>query len=294
MKLVGTPEKGAVSMGLLKDRAIRIKTTDNAVIECLHIEGKGTPIILIPGSGDGINTVGGFPNSYMLARMYKKYSRTHDIFVISRREPIPEGFTPRDFAMDYVMVMDKLEIDKAHIETNSAGGPIGQWIAIDFPDRVISLVLGSTMVYIDNRLNEILIQWLDWIEVDQWFKLYIDSVIKSYTPRYCRKYRWVFPILRLLKKPKNPDRIKRLFKGLLEFNNMDLINKISCPALVIGGDMDEITNLGMQTDMANAISGAKQIVLQGVGHGAYQEAKKEYESNILSFYDDVNGGNYED
>lgn len=274
-------------MDMPKYKTSKIKTTDDAIIEYVHIKGNGTPIILISGAGDGLNTVGKFPNPYILAKMFKKYAEKHSLIIMSRREPIPKGFTVRDFARDYIWAMDELKIDKAHIETNSGGGPIGQWIAIDYPNRVRSLVLGATMAYVDEKLNGILLQWLEWSKESQWYKLNIDSTIKTYTPNYYDKYRWAFPFLHLLPKPKNPDRIIKIFEGLLTFDNRYYLGKIRCPTLVIGGDVDEVTNIELQKEMANLIPNAKQVIISGVGHGANQEAKKEHEMNVLSFYDEV-------
>jgi len=270
-----------------KYEVLKLKTEDNAVIEFVHIKGDGTPIILIPGAGDGLNTVGKFPYPYVLARMYKRYTDKHSVTIISRREPIPEGFTVRDFAKDYIRVMDELEIDMAHIETNSGGGPVGQWMAIDSPDRVRSLVLGATMAHVDDSLKRILIQWLEWSKEGQWHKLHVDSFIKAYTQKYYNKFKWLFPMARFMPKPENPDRMIRLLEGLINMDNRPYLNKIICPALVIGGDADEVTNLELQNEMASLIPNAKQIIIPGVGHGASQEASKEHSMNVLSFFDEV-------
>ncbi|HZJ57742.1 MAG TPA: alpha/beta hydrolase [Clostridia bacterium] len=274
-------------MGTPKYKVSRIKTIDDAVIEYVHIKGDGTPIILIPGAGDGLSMVGKFPNPYTLARMFKGYAIKHNIIIMSRREPIPKGYTVRDHARDYIWAMDELGIDKAHIETNSAGGPIGQWIAIDAPDRVRSLVLGASMAHTDRHLNVILRQWIEWSKDGEWYKLNLDSTIRTYTPRYYRKYRWLFPLLRLLPKPNNPKRVVRIFEGLLDFDNKPYLNKITCPTLVIGGDADEITSLKLQTEMARLIPDSKQIIIPGVGHGASQEANREHEEKVLLFYENV-------
>ncbi len=274
-------------MSMPKYKTSKIQTTDNAIIEYVHIKGDGTPIILIPGAGDGLNTVGKFPNPYILAKMFKKYANKHNLIIMSRREPIPEGFTVRDFASDFIWAMDELKIDKAHIETNSGGGPIGQWIAIDFPNRIRSLVLGETMAHVDEKLNRILLQWLEWSKEGKWYKLHIDSIIKTYTPKYYGKYRWVFPFLHLLPNPKNPNRVIRIFEGLLNLDNRSYLGKIKCPTLVIGGDVDEVTSPELQKEMANLIPNAKQVIISGVGHAGNQEANKEHEMNVLSFYDEV-------
>ncbi len=53
-------------MGMPNYKSLKLKTKDNAIVEYVHIEGDGTPVILIPGAGDGLNTVGKFPYPYTL------------------------------------------------------------------------------------------------------------------------------------------------------------------------------------------------------------------------------------
>ncbi|MDP4086788.1 MAG: alpha/beta hydrolase [Bacillota bacterium] len=197
----------------------KLITPDEAVIEYVDIMGEGTPILLIPGAGDGLNTVETFPYPTVLAWMFKRYAKDHRLIIMSRREPVPSGFTVRDYAKDYVWAMNELKIDKAHIETNSGGGPIGQWIAIDYPERVISLVLGETMAHVDQPFRKILDEWVELCKNEQWYDFHVDSIVKTFTPNYYGKYKWAFPLMRLMPKPKYPERMIRIFEGLLELDN---------------------------------------------------------------------------
>lgn len=57
---------------------------------------------------------------------------------------VPAQVTTREFARDVVAVLDALEIPLAHVYGQSMGGRVAQWLAVDHPDRVAALVLGST------------------------------------------------------------------------------------------------------------------------------------------------------
>jgi pimeloyl-ACP methyl ester carboxylesterase len=59
-------------------------------------------------------------------------------------EPRRPEYTGDDLTRDAVGVLDASGIQAAHLVGVSAGGGIGQEIAVDHPDRVISLVLIST------------------------------------------------------------------------------------------------------------------------------------------------------
>lgn len=182
---------------------------------------------------------------------------------------------------------ERIEIDKANIETNSGGGPIGQWIAIDYPEKVISLVLGETMAHVDQPFRKILNDWLEMCKNNQWYDFHIDSIVKTLTANYYGRYKWAFPLLRLMPNPKHPDRMIRILEGLLELDNRPYLHQIHCPTLVIGGDVGLLTRPEQQKEMADLIPNSKQVVIPGVGHGENQEALKEHEKHVLSFYEEV-------
>ena len=54
-------------------------------------------------------------------------------------KPAPLAYTLYDMAKDAIGLLDALGIRKAHIAGPSMGGMIGQIIAADYPDRVLSL-----------------------------------------------------------------------------------------------------------------------------------------------------------
>ena len=54
------------------------------------------------------------------------------------------GYTGADLVADAIGVLDAYGIPAAHVVGVSAGGAFAQLLALDFPDRVLSLVLIST------------------------------------------------------------------------------------------------------------------------------------------------------
>ena len=59
-------------------------------------------------------------------------------------EPGRPGYTGGDLVADAAGVLDAYEIPAAHIVGVSAGGAFAQLLALDYPNRVLSLVLIST------------------------------------------------------------------------------------------------------------------------------------------------------
>src|SRR5919199_5398290 len=59
-------------------------------------------------------------------------------------EPGHPGYTAADLVADAAGVLDAYGIPAAHLVGVSAGGAFAQLLALDYPDRVLSLVLIST------------------------------------------------------------------------------------------------------------------------------------------------------
>src|SRR3712207_1313748 len=61
------------------------------------------------------------------------------------------GYLPGDFAADVAAFMDALDIDAAVIAGSSLGSTVAQRFALDYPQRVLGLVLmGSFVAYRNN------------------------------------------------------------------------------------------------------------------------------------------------
>lgn len=267
-----------------------LRTEDGGEVEYVDVKskGRGTPLVFIPGAGDGLGTVRG--SALSLAFMYRQYARERRVIFVSRRQPLPAEFTVRDLARDFVFAADELGVAQFHLQASSGGGPIAQWLAIDEPERVKSLVLGETFAHVDEHLRNILLSWIGWSEAGEWYSLLRDTVVKTYTPSYVRKIRWALPLLRFMATPKDPNRMARLLRQLLPVDNRVRLSEIVCPTLVIGGDEDAIVPFALEEEMAARIPDARLVAIRNYGHGALMEARREYSEHVLRFHREVEEG----
>jgi pimeloyl-ACP methyl ester carboxylesterase len=105
------------------------------------LAGEGDPIVLVAGTG--------YPRATWYPPLVELLAARHMVLTFDHRGT---GDTPstdarlstRLFAADALALMDALELAAAHVVGHSMGGRVAQWMALERPDRVRSLVLAAT------------------------------------------------------------------------------------------------------------------------------------------------------
>ena len=76
--------------------------------------GKGTqPLVIIPGLGDGVQTVKGM--AQMLALTFREFAKVYKVYVFSRINELPENYTTRNMATDVADAMDILKLKNSEL-----------------------------------------------------------------------------------------------------------------------------------------------------------------------------------
>lgn len=92
---------------------------------------------------------------------YRSYMKKYTVYVFSRRNRLPEGFSTRDMAADQAEAMKLLGISRADVMGVSQGGMIAQYLATDYPDMVNKLVLAVTLARQNETIREAVGAWID-------------------------------------------------------------------------------------------------------------------------------------
>lgn len=248
--------------------------------------GKGKkPLVIIPGLSDGLRTVKGTATS--LAVMYRLFAKEYKVYVISRKNKLEEGYSTRDMARDLKFVMEKLDISNAYVMGLSQGGMIAQYLAIDYPEMVEKLVIAVSVARQNETIQRVIKGWVKLAEANDYKNLVVDSTEKTHTDQYLqkKKYRWMYPVITKIGRPKNLNRFIIQAHACLTHNAYEELGRIGCPTLVIGGDSDEVVGENSSEEMAEKIKGSKLIVYKGLGHGAYAETK-DFNQQVLNFFED--------
>jgi pimeloyl-ACP methyl ester carboxylesterase len=201
-----------------------------------------------------------------------------------------------DMAKDSVELLDFLQIKQAHIIGVSMGGMIAQLIAINFPERVISLTSimssGFTLnpAVADNFKTKLLLRILPFLAKRFYIKnkfsdhkISVGSYVATY--RLLRGNRFVFDEGYFrevftnsieIRKGQNPRARYQQFCAIVASGSrLKKLGQIKAPTLVIHGTADPLVKPKHAQIYAPLIPNAKLLMVEGMGHelpkGALQE-----------------------
>ena len=245
--------------------------------------GKGTkPLVIIPGLS--LRSV--HSSALPLAWMYRIFCGSYRVYVIDRKEEIPEDCTVSGLADDTAEVMRKTGIGKADVIGISQGGMIAQYLALNYPELVSRLVLGVTLSRPNETVTAAVNRWIRYAETGDYRSIVLDMMENMYSEQYVRKYRWLFPILLKTTKLIEPERFVRLAGACLTCDTYDRLDQIQCPILVLGGKEDKIVTPEASMEIAEK-TGCQIHMYDGLGHSAYEEAG-DFNQRIHDFLQDRN------
>ena len=260
-----------------ENKNVRLGDTDMDYVVFGH--GRET-LIMLPGLGDGLRTVKGM--ALTLALSYRKFGKKYRVYVFSRKNELATGCSTRDMAADQAAAMETLGIESAHILGVSQGGMIAQHLAIDHPEKVNKLILTVSAARAGHATQHVLARWISLMRQGKYGDIMVDTAERSYSESYLKKYRFLYPLLRRLGKPKDARRFMIQANSCMKHDALDALDKIKAPTLIIGGTCDKIVGPEAAEELHNIISGSEVILYEDLGHAAYEEAR-DFQDRVLLF-----------
>lgn len=263
-------------MGLFPIKNLTVKK-DGTTIDCAVFGSGSKPLVLIPGLSFQRVRGAALP----LAYMYRIFAKEYTVYVVDKKDIIPNGYTIREMSDDTAFVMEQLGLCPADVFGVSQGGMIAQYLAIDHPHLVRRLVLGVTASRQNEVMKEVVGSWVRMAEERKYETVVLDMFKKMYSDRYIRKYGWLFPILSKVGKPKDFSRFIALANACLTCSAYPRLHSIACPAFVIGGKEDHVVTGAASEELAAALQ-CKIYMYDTLGHGAYDETP-DFNQRVYQF-----------
>ena len=260
-----------------KNGSVRLRDTAMSYVSFGH---GPRVLVILPGLSDGLATVRG--KALLLARPYAPYFDAFTVYMFSRRDDLPPGYSIQDMAADQAEALRLLGIGKACVMGVSQGGMIAQYLAAVHPEAVEKLVLAVTAPCVSAMIRDCVTGWISLVQKGDHKALMIDTAQKSYSPARLNKYRKLYPFLGLVGKPRDYRRFLVNAEAILSFDATGLLQDITCPTLIVAGAEDRIVGAQASRDLHARIAGSGLYVYPGLGHAAYEEAK-DFNRRVFSF-----------
>ena len=262
----------------MKNGCVKIGDTDMYYVSFGHGSKK---LVVLPGLSDGLATVKG--KAFFLSAPYKKFFDDFTVYMFSRKNKMPEGYSIRDMAKDQAAVMDELGIGKACVMGVSQGGMVAQYLAVDFPEKVEKLILAVTAPYANDVATNAVSSWIKMAEAGDHILLMTDTAEKMYSEKYLAKNRRFFPLLARFTKPADYDRFFANAKAILQFDARAELWKIKCPTYILAGNDDNTVGNDAPHELKAGIPNSEMFIYDGLGHGIFEEESRDFYGKVLDF-----------
>lgn len=257
----------------------KIRVRDIELYYELH--GKGTPVVLIGGlAGDARAWA---PQVGVLSKTYQVLA--FDNRGTGRSDCPPGPYTTRLFAEDTVALMDALGLPAAHVIGRSMGGAIGQEIALNFPNRVRSLIITASFGKLDRYGAQILENIMEVVKAQGYRAAAKHQSLFFFPPAYFNAHKEQLDAFEeMLGKVDRPVyAYVASTLACLEHDALDRLGQIQCPTLVLAGQEDVLCSLRCSGEIAKRVPKAELKVLKGTSHFFLVQKPEETMGYILDF-----------
>ncbi|RSK26622.1 alpha/beta hydrolase [Bacillus sp. HMF5848] len=260
-------------------------TTNNGTEIYYEVHGEGEPLLLIMGLSH---------NALSWNRTWPALAEKYQVILFDNRgtgrSAKPQSsYSIELMADDAKAVLDAVEVDKVHVYGISMGGMIAQKLAINYPDRVQSLILGCTtaggathiqpspdvsMLMISRASVPSTPEEIAWAVVPI---LYSETFIENNHSDIAEDIKTRIEI------PTPVHGYMLQLQACLAHDTSTDLEKITVPTLVIHGDADKLVPYENGVTLASRIKNAELFTVPGAGHIYVTEAADIVNNKVLQF-----------
>lgn len=271
----------AVAEAAKEAPSVQVATVSTEDVEMDYmVFGNGEKtFVILPGLS--VHSVMGLADS--VAEAYQDFAKEYTVYLFDRPKEIAEDVTIRELADETAAAMQALHITDADILGVSQGGMIAQYLAIDHPELVGRMVLGSTLSRPNDTFTQIVNEWIQLAgdkDEERLLGSFVDAVYSAGT---LEAYRDILISSNRGITDAEYERFLRLAKACLTFDCYDELSKITCPVLVLGAEGDTVTTPEGSRGIADALQCELYLYDESYGHGVYDEAP-DYKQRCMDFF----------
>jgi len=254
--------------------------------------GGATPVLLVMGLG---------ANGRLWAPVVRRLlAAGYEVIVVDNRgcgrSSTPwHPWTTRTMASDAVAVLDELGVERAHVSGASLGGMVAQELALEFPERVSTLVLGCTTGGLPRldlvprrgllRIFEATLRSLrPGDDPDQRVKDFLSTVASKDFFARCRPgdEAWA-TVAAMLEDPTSQRGLAMQLLACARHSSWSRLPRLTMPVQVHHGTEDRLMPFAAGRELASRIPDAQFVAYEGAGHALILERPEEGRERVLAF-----------
>lgn len=241
-------------------------------------QGKDT-LVILPGLS--VQSVMRVANA--IARDYRTLADDFTVYLFDRRKEIPGVYTVHDMARDTAEAIRTLGLEQINLFGASQGGMIAQVIAIQHPELVRRLVLGSTSACVDDAGIQEIEKWVRYAKAGDSAGLYLAFGEAIYSKETFEQFRKMLTEIAETVTEAELKRFVVMAEGSRGFDVTSELEGIRCPVLVLGSRDDRVLGGAASEVIARHLGPRAELFMyDGYGHAAYDMAP-DYKQRILRF-----------
>ena len=240
-------------------------------------------LVILPGLS--VQSVMGAADA--VAEAYRSLTDRYTIYLFDRRAELPPGYSVRDMARDTAEAFQALGLRRVSLFGASQGGMIALVIAVEYPELVGKLVLGSTSAHVKDEQYRVIEEWVRLARAGDREGLYLTFGREIYPPAVFDRYREALLAAAGTVTDADLRRFIILAEGTRDFDIVSDLDKIQCPVLALGVFEDSVLDSDATMEIAEKLDDRADFRLYmytGYGHAAFDTAP-DYKQRILRFLD---------
>jgi 3-oxoadipate enol-lactonase len=261
------------------------QTTGNGINLYYEVHGEGEPLLLIMGLS--LNSKSWFRTLPALSEHFKVIIFDNRGTGLSDKPNSP--YSIEQMAEDAKCVMDAAGVDSAHVYGISMGGMIAQKLALMYPSRIRSLVLGCTTSGGVNHIQPgadvsmLMLARASSVTTPEEMAWATAPILYSHAFLEEQRELVAEDIKKRIEIPVLPYAYMLQLQACLAHDTYNQIGQVKVPTLVIHGDEDKLVPYQNGVTLAEKIPNAEFLTIQGAGHIYVTEANDLVNEKVLNF-----------
>lgn len=250
------------------------------------LEGAGVPVLLISGLGG---------STEVWQRQAAVLRERHLVVRFDNRgagrSDVPPGpYAVKDMASEAVQLLDTLDIPAAHIVGASMGGMIAQEVAIQYPDKALSLTLlatqcGGTHAFGAAPENAAALEELATLDMSPqerargWVPYTLSQDFRLSRPDLVEEYVRMSAL-----HPPTTVGLRAQWAALMGYDSWERLPLVTAPALILQGGADVLVPPENADVLGVRIPNSRVVIISGAGHSLAFEAAETVNDLLLRFF----------